>query len=128
MARPRITRTDHGKTEVYFAKLQRNRFGELQAFLKQLQDSRLQEDAKADDRLFASIIGLGVEEYGVRQAAIAEAIGISAAAVGRWAKRINLPPPYVRGTVVQALAAIVEEAVRLQEKAKPSLMRGRVMH
>jgi hypothetical protein len=128
MARPRIRRTDHGKIKVYLRDVQQRRFGALQAFLQQLQDSKLQEDAKTDDELFSSIIGLGVEEYGVRQAKVAEAIGISAAAVGRWSKKINLPPPYVRGAVIQALAAIIEDDVGKQEKDQSVLRRGRVMH
>jgi hypothetical protein len=128
MARPRVVRTDHGRAKERLGPVQELRFGQLKAFLRQLNDPEVQDEAKRDDHLFASIIDLATDEYGVRQTSIADAIGISGAAVGRWAKGTNLPAPYVRASVIQALAAIIQEDVQKQTVEKPLLPRGRVTH
>ena len=133
MARPRAIRSGDPANLKYLWDSYRLSVMALEAFVRQIQLDDVREMIKADDRLFAEIVDLAVGQYGVTQARIAEELGISGAAVGRWAKAIHLPPPYVRQAVIDVIVELIEPNLVAQKKkmeqrkhAKDISLRGRV--
>ena len=114
---------------------QEQRFTALRAFRRSIADDLVIDNVKSEDGLFADIVRLAVEEYGVTQAEIAERTLVSAAAVGRWAKQINLPQAMSRGPIVREIVAILDDFIdselqrgRKSGSGKLVLPSGRVRH
>lgn len=125
MARPKTQRsTDMKLVRHYFESAQEKRFGMLKVFIDQIRNQQLLDEVRRDDRLFAAVLELASEEYGVRFNDIAEKIDVSAATVGRWAKQINLPHSALRPLVVEAIADLLENYVKKHAKGR-DLLPGR---
>ena len=79
--------------------------GNLNGFLSAVERSQAAE--KAD--VFAEMLKLAVESYGIKQLVIAERLQVTASTVGRWVKGSNIPNlatrTYVRDLVLEGLRA-----------------------
>jgi hypothetical protein len=129
MARPKTQRTtDLRLVRQYFKSAQEKRFDALKMFINQIRNETLQQEVMHDDRLFSAILELASEEYGIRFSDLSERVHVSAAAVGRWAKQINLPPRALRPLVVEAIAELLENYVQRSVKERAELPRGRVYY
>jgi hypothetical protein len=98
-------------------KAQELKLASLEAFRNQLRLPELLDSVKTDDRLFISIIKHAVNDYDVTLGELAERLGVSPPAVGRWGRAVHLPPAYGRQAVIEALAAVVEERVNSRQPA-----------
>src|SRR5262245_46689624 len=88
---------------------QHERLRTLEAFGNLLQSSEIAHEVVHDNALFAKIVYLAVNTYGLKQARIAAAINMSSAAVGRWSKAKHLPPPHSRPFLVDTIRRLVTE-------------------
>jgi hypothetical protein len=82
----------------------------------QLESESVKTRAKADDALFADIVLLASSDYGVSFAKVAERLDVSAPAVGRWSRRVHLPPAYARSLIINELAQLLK--ARLAEERR----------
>jgi predicted transcriptional regulator len=144
MVRPIALRSDRGLVERRLRTTLQSRFETLKAFGKLLSQEDILEEVTTDDALFASIIYLSINEYGLSQANLARELGASAAAVGRWAlvgepqprkagrlnsldRRGSLPPAYSRRTIVEKIAHLLNSSIEDQEELKLRFPRGRIL-
>lgn len=126
MARPKTQRsTDLKRVRHYFEDAQAKRFNALKIFIDQIRTQELLNEVRHDDRLFAAVLELAAEEYGLRFNEISEKIEVSAATVGRWSKQINLPHSAFRPLVVEAIADLLENYVKTSAKNR-DILPGRV--
>lgn len=135
MGRPAAVRQpSHALRREFLLEPQKKRFDALVSFRNSISDDRVIESVKAEDGLFADIVRLAVEEYGVTQAEIAERSLVSPAAVGRWAKQINLPQAMSRGPIIQEVVAILNDYIDNESRRSKKkgdefvLPSGRVRH
>ena len=127
MPRPPARRANNpASIRKYLAHSQEARLKVMEMFRAQLDLDDLLEDVKHEDGLFASILDVAASEYGVRYQDLAERIGMSPAAVGRWAKQTNLPVPLMRPLVIEKIAELLDEELQRQKDMKPILKRGRI--
>lgn len=133
MARPRTVRTANPRNLELLWESQDLSLRALEAFLAKIESEELQGMVREDDALFAWVVKLAVEEYGVAQVKLSERLALSLAAIGRWVRSENLPPPYVRQSVLIAIAGLilphVERERQKRQHAKKShqaVLRGRL--
>ena len=133
MARPRTVRTAEPRNLEFLWEAQDLSLKALEAFLAKIESEELQALVKEDDALFGWIVRLAVEEYGVAQVKLAERLALSLAAVGRWVRSENLPPPYVRQSVLVAIAGLIRPHVERErqkrqqaKKSHQTVLRGRI--
>jgi hypothetical protein len=124
MPRPKLERTNRDQTVDLMENSQKQSLGALSAFHKQICDEQVMDGVQHDDNLFATIVDLAIREYGIRQAELARQLKVSAPAVARWSKQINLPATYARPSIVGKIASIIKLHIDAQEHL--ALPRGRL--
>lgn len=86
------------------------RCGEIRSFLTAIKDPSMIAMLE-DEHLFATLLALAINDYGVRTKDLATALSVSVPQVGRWAAGENAPRPYARAQVVQGVAHLLEKAL-----------------
>jgi hypothetical protein len=129
MARPKAHRSDLGHIEMV-RPVQRLAFDALLGFRALLAEEDVKQAAKTDDRLFSTLLSLAFEEYGVKQADIADAMDLSAGVLGRWAKKTNLPVSALRPLVIETIAKAMDEPIKQMQADQletDNIPRGRLV-
>ena len=93
------------------ARLRAKRKDELRAFGIALRDPTLGQLLE-NDEVFATILALATQDYGIKQKDVARMLSVSAASVARWAMGENTPKSYARPAVVKVIAELVELAIQ----------------
>lgn len=114
MARPRFNPTNAHLTRSVLGQVQSNRLATLSQFAKIISTAAVAENVQEDDHLFARIVSISIEDYGVKQSALAAKMKVSTAAVSRWATLKNLPTPTLRPVILRAIIGLIEQSVRYQ--------------
>jgi hypothetical protein len=144
MARPITLRSDQGLVERRLKPTLDRRFETLKAFAALLETENILDEVARDDALFASIVYLAINEYGLSQAALARDLAASTAAVGRWAsvgepqsrnpaklsfidRKGSLPPAYSRRTIVEKIAHLLTSSIGDQQDRRLRFPLGRVI-
>jgi len=116
MARPN---PKTGEFETQIREQQQNRHKTLIAFGNLLASQKVKQGVRENDDMFASIVHLAIQEYGLKQARIADALEVSPAAVGRWSKGNHLPKAHYRPSVVETIQQLIEAEASKVEDGQP---------
>lgn len=86
------------------------RLSERKAFVAALKEAGFRNQLLEDQSewLFASVVDLAINDYGVRQKHLAALIRANTASIGRWAAKTAAPTPIARVGVVDAIIQLLE--------------------
>lgn len=92
------------------------RRSELQAFANALRNESVRQTVIGEqgDEAFDDLIRLAVNDYGVGQRQIAEAVQINVATVSRWVAGTSRAPRLSRPTILSAIATLIEHDIEVE--------------
>ncbi len=102
------------ETDMSVTTLASKRLDELRAFYIAIDDPVLQKEAENDD-VFATIMQLAIDDYGVSQKELAEILKIKPSTVGRWRQGQTVPSVYARPGILAALCTLLSQCIALRE-------------
>jgi hypothetical protein len=107
--------------------LVRKRERERHEFIKELRSDYVQS-RMLDDKFFAEVVKLAINDYGVAPVNLANALPASTAAISRWASGKAAPPAHGRSHIVEVIAVLLERDLTSQQepvRSPPSQKRVR---
>ena len=94
--------------------LAKQRLDELKAFHIALESPVLQMEAE-DDEVFATVIQLAIDDYGLGQKELADILQTQTSTVGRWKVGRNVPSVYSRPGILSAVASCISQHIAERE-------------
>jgi hypothetical protein len=94
--------------------LQTARLSELKTFYIALRSPFLQTQAEEDD-VFADIVKLAIDDYGVGQGELSGILQTTTSTVGRWKQGSSVPSVYARSGVLAAIASAISQKIADRE-------------
>lgn len=86
-------------------------------FLESLRDPDVIKDSENDEH-FRTLVALAINDYRVNRRSLAALLGVSDAAVSRWANGKNAPPTYGRPQIIAMIGFLLEAALEAERKGE----------
>ena len=90
------------------------RLDELKAFHQALENPVMRQQIE-DDETFVMLVQLAIDDYGVGQKEIADALQTQTSTVGRWKSGRAVPSIYSRRGIISAISSLLEEHITNRE-------------